>query len=407
MDSRAARKSWGFDSGIRHSQSLIAQLQTSIRKDTMSVVTTTPLNTHSEQPPVFVNQTVVFTGRLASFPRSEAQELVRKLGGTTPSGVNKNVTLLVIGDEGYLKEMAKSNKLKRAEEINAVGGSIRIISETEFLEMAGLESKATLEQKFYSLDRVQSVFPNIRADLVKYFARWGLFTPAVKTNANQYYRFKDLLLFRHINELLAQGLPLRKIAARLVAAQSPSPQIPLSFEEFKPRGQVLAMARTPEQPARTAEEWYTIGYECDSNPETYDKAVEAYENALAQNPNYVEAMINLANIYYARRDLKRARQLLERAVQLDPNNHAIYYNLGNVYDEAAELQRSLQAYQKAIALYPEYEPALFNLALVYERLGLVSKAKMLWQKYLEVDPLGEWAEVAREHLREERRGATG
>lgn len=373
----------------------------------MSAATSHLSDDHPEKTAIFANHAVVFTGKLASFPRSEAQELVRKLGGTTPSGVNKNVTLLVIGDEGYLKEMAKSNKFKRTEEINAAGGSIRIISETEFLEMAGLESKATLEQKFYSLDRVQSVFPNIRPDLVKYFARWGLFTPAVKTNANQYYQFKDLLLFRQINEWLAQGLPLRKIAGRLVPAQSPSPQIPLSFEEFKPRGQVLAMSRPPEQPARTAEEWYTIGYEYDNNPETHNQAIEAYENALSQNPDYVEAMINLANIYYARRELKRARQLLERAVQLDPDNHTIYYNLGNVYDEAAELQRSLQAYQKAIALYPEYEPALFNLALVYERLGLVSKAKMLWQKYLEVDPLGEWAEVAREHLQEERRGATG
>ncbi|MGH7598500.1 MAG: tetratricopeptide repeat protein [bacterium] len=373
----------------------------------MSAETSHLPNNHSETSLVFVNQAVVFTGKLASFPRSEAQELVRKLGGTTPAGVNKNVTFLVIGDEGYLKELVKSNKLKRAEEINADGGNIRIISETEFLEMAGLESKATLEQKFYSLDRVQSVFPNIRPDFVKYFARWGLFTPAVKTNANQYYQFKDLLLFRQINELLAQGLPLRNIAARLVAAQSPSPQIPISFEEFKPRGQVLAMSRAPEQPVRTAEDWYGIGYEYDNNPETYDKAIEAYENALAQNPNYIEAMINLANIYYARRELKRARQLLERAVQLDPDNHTIYYNLGNVYDEAAELQRSLQAYQKAIALYPEYEPALFNLALVYERLGLVSKAEILWRKYLEVDPLGEWAEVAREHLQEERRGATG
>jgi NAD-dependent DNA ligase len=132
----------------------------------MSAATSHLPNDHPEKTLVFANQAVVFTGKLASFPRSEAQDLVRKLDGATPSGINKNVTLLVIGDEGYLKEMAKSNKLKRAEEINADGGNIRIISETEFLEMAGLESKATLEQRFYSLDRVHSVFPKIRPDLV-------------------------------------------------------------------------------------------------------------------------------------------------------------------------------------------------------------------------------------------------
>jgi tetratricopeptide (TPR) repeat protein len=225
-----------------------------------------------------------------------------------------------------------------------------------------------------------------------------LFKPAVKTNAHQYYQFKDLLLFRQINEFLNQGLPLRKIAARLAEAQSPSPQIPIDFAEFKPRGQILAMHHDPPPLSRTAEEWYTLGYEYDANPETHDKAIEAYENALTQDPNYVEAMINLANIYYGRRELNRARQLLERAVQLDPNNHTIYYNLGNCYDEMAELQKALQAYQKSIELHAAYEPVLFNLALVYERLGLVGKAKILWRKYLEVDPAGEWAEIAREHL---------
>ena len=363
--------------------------------------------TPHEKPPIFANESVVFTGKLASFQRSEAQALVQKLGGSTPSGINKNVTLLVIGDEGYLKEISKSQKLKRAEEVNANGGKIRIISESEFLEMAGLDSHSTLAEKYYSLERVQSVFPKIRPDLVKYFARWGLFKPAVKTNARQYYQFKDLLIFRRINELLTAGLPLRKIAARLAEPQSPSPQIALSFEEFKPRGQILSLHIAPQKVERTAEEWYTLGYEYDTNPDTHDQAIEAYENALTQNPNYVEAMINLANIYYARRELTRGRQLLERTVQLSPNNHTIYYNLGNLYDEVAELEKCIQSYQKALELQPEYEPALFNLALIYERLGLVGKAEILWRQYLAVEPLGEWAEIAREHLRGERRGATG
>lgn len=366
-----------------------------------------PTETIPSMPSPFANQAVVFTGKLASFQRRQAQELVRKLGGTAPEGINKNVTLLVIGDEGYLKEISKSNKLKRAEEINAAGGQIRIISESEFLEMAGLESHSTLAEKYYSLERVQSVFPEIRPDLVKYFARWGLFKPAVKTNAHQYYQFKDLLIFRRINELLNAGLPLRKIAARLAEPPSPSPQIALSFEEFKPRGQILSLHIPPQKAERSAEEWYTLGYEYDVNPDTHDKAIEAYENALTQNPNYVEAMINLANIYYARRELTRGRQLLERAVQLAPDNHTIYYNLGNLYDENLELEKSIQSYQKALALQPDYEPALFNLALVYERLGLIGKAEVLWRRYLAVEPMGEWAEIAREHLQGGRRGATG
>jgi tetratricopeptide (TPR) repeat protein len=368
----------------------------------MSPEITQPRNDPTQKSLAFENRSVVFTGKLASFPRKEAQALVRKLGGATPPRITKNVTLLVIGDEGYLNEIVKSNKLKRAEEINAEGGRIRIVSEAEFLEMAGVESRKELEEKYYSLERVQSVFPRIRPDLVKYFARWGLFKPAVKTNAHQYYEFKDLLIFRQINELLSKGLPLRKIAARLVAGHTPSPQATIEFTEFKPRGQVLSLHRPPSVPEHTAEDWYKLGYEYDTDPQTYDKAIEAYENALALEPNYVDAMINLANIYYAQRDLGRARQLLERATQLDPYSYTICYNLGNIFDDMNELDNALKSYQKALELFPEYEPALFNIALAYEKLGLVGKAQEMWQKYLDADPAGEWAEIAREHLREER-----
>jgi len=373
----------------------------------MPNIKTEPLNAQPQKPFTLADQIVVFTGKLAAFQRREAQELVRKNGGTAPAHVTQETTLLVIGDEGYLKEIVKSSKLKRVEEINAEGGNIRIISETEFLHVAGVEGRETLEEKYYSLARVQSVFPNIRPDLVKYFARWGLFKPAVKTNAQQYFQFKDLLVFRQINEMLNQRLALRQIAARLVPAPQSSSQSILNFDEFKPRGQILTLHTPPQPVERTAEEWYTLGYEYDTTAETYDKAIEAYENALTQNPNYVSAMINLANIYYAKRELNRARQLLERACQLEAENHTIFYNLGNLYDELSDFEKSMKSYQRALELHPEYEPALFNLALVHERLGLVGKAETLWRKYLKVDPLGEWAEIAREHLRGEPRGATG
>lgn len=343
---------------------------------------------------------VVFTGKLFAFSRRQAQELVRRLGGQASPRVTKATTMLVIGEEGYLANIVKSNKLKRAEAINAGGGGIRILSEAEFLEMTGQESKASLEKKFYSLARIQRVFPRLRPDLIRYFAHWGLFTPAVKTNAQQYYEFKDLLVFRQIDELLDQKLALRAIAQRIRAGRQPSPQTALEFEEFKPKGAVVAL--TPKSAAtaapRTAEDWYNLGYRADGNPETYDQAIAAYENALAMNPHFVEALINLANIHFHRRELPAAAQLLERAQAEDSGNYLVCYNLANIYDELGETDQALQLYQRALTLFPEYEPAIFNLAVVYEKLGMQEAARTQWQRYLQLDPSGEWATIAREHL---------
>lgn len=356
--------------------------------------------TDLEPPKLFAEHSIVFTGKLASLSRREAQDMVVRLGGSAPARVAKNTTILVMGEEGYLTDIVKSSKLQRAEEINAAGGNVRILSESEFLEMVGMESKSVLERKYYSLDRIQRVYPRLRPDLIRYFAHWGLFKPAVKTNAQHYYQFKDLLTFRQIDELLAHRLPLREVARRVVEMRHPSPQIALRFEEARPKGIVLPLQKITKEAPRTAEEWYEVGFKADGNPETYDEAIAAYENALAMAPAYVDAMVNLANLYFHKKEVTRAITLLEKAQHLDENNYLVCYNLANLYDENAQYERAVQLYQRALLLLPNYEPALFNLAVVYEKMGQAGPARLYWKKYLEVEPEGEWASIAKEHLAE-------
>jgi DNA ligase (NAD+) len=74
------------------------------------------------QEGLFAGKTVVFTGTLEKMKRSEAQELVRKLGGTPSSSVSKKTDLVVAGkDPG-----SKYDK--------AVKLGIEIITEDEFLK---------------------------------------------------------------------------------------------------------------------------------------------------------------------------------------------------------------------------------------------------------------------------------
>jgi hypothetical protein len=100
--------------------------------------------------PVQVNlggATFLFTGKMATLPRKEAEDKVRQSGGSVLKGVSAKLHYLVIGDEGspLYGQGKKGDKQLKAEEYNAEGGNIKIISETAFLRMLSGEPQAVSE----------------------------------------------------------------------------------------------------------------------------------------------------------------------------------------------------------------------------------------------------------------------
>ena len=79
--------------------------------------------TRPEKGP-FAGKTVVFTGSLATMPRSEAEELVRRLGGRTATSVSQSTDLVVAGEEPGSKD-------DKARELG-----IPIVTEEEFVKRA-------------------------------------------------------------------------------------------------------------------------------------------------------------------------------------------------------------------------------------------------------------------------------
>lgn len=86
----------------------------------------------------FAGQAVVFTGAL-SMTREQAADLAARHGFDVKSGVSKKVSVLVVGDQDLaaLAGHSKSTKHRKADQLLAGGHSIRIIGETEFLQMLG------------------------------------------------------------------------------------------------------------------------------------------------------------------------------------------------------------------------------------------------------------------------------
>jgi hypothetical protein len=93
------------------------------------------------------NQRYLFTGKMQSMSRSEAEKLVKAAGGAISSAVNGKLDYLVIGDEGspFYGAGRKGSKQLKAEGLIAEGAALKIISETAFLQMLTGQTRSTSE----------------------------------------------------------------------------------------------------------------------------------------------------------------------------------------------------------------------------------------------------------------------
>ncbi len=116
-------------------------------------------------------------------------------------------------------------------------------------------------------------------------------------------------------------------------------------------------------------------------------------------PQFVEARYNLANLLL-RGDAPAAAAAHYRiALQQEPDLACAWYNLAYALAEQGLFEEAANALTRALGILPANPDAHFNLALCYEELDRHQEAIHHWQAFLRLAPTGEWAEIARCHLR--------
>jgi len=365
-------------------------------------------------------QLVVFTGKLSSLGRKDARALVTRLGGATADDVNAKTTMLVIGDEGFGPALNaeedpardKSNKLKRAEELNAqaIGGRpIRIVTEEEFCRLAGVATPSALKRQYYALRDVLARYRALREDHLRYLVKCGVLRPVLRTNADTFFAFPDLAIVKQANDGLVQGLSFRSVVRSLIAAHQG--QLEFDFRIDAAPAKIITLRR-PEasRPAAKAvegsvgardtalaEEYFRAASVLDEGDDsTQDEAAAEYRKALELDPYLVAALINLANIHYSRDELAEAQALYERAIGLESDFFEAHFNLGNIYHDLGRFQEAQACYREALRLNPFYAEAHFYLAVTFEKMGLSQEARPHWRGYQQLAPHGEWVELAKE-----------
>lgn len=162
---------------------------------------------------------------------------------------------------------------------------------------------------------------------------------------------------------------------------------------------VRAGGEAPAQQSARVQDMFLRAVQREENPATVPEAVELYQAILAMRPNHAPALINLGTIHYNQREYEHAEQLYRQATIADPEYALAFFDLGNVLDEMQRLAEATESYQKAVALVPQYADAHYNLALAYERQGQRRRALRHWLAYVRLDPVGPWANHAKEQAR--------
>jgi tetratricopeptide (TPR) repeat protein len=158
------------------------------------------------------------------------------------------------------------------------------------------------------------------------------------------------------------------------------------------------------------------------NQQKFADAQKHFEQALAADPRFGVARLNLGIALLSQQKLEAARAALEQAAQDLPRDPYAWYNLGLVYKDSGEAEKGVAAFQhvteltpeadghyfvgylqsqmqryddaivsfqKALAAYPYHASAEFGLARAYQRKGDAASAR---------EHLARFQKITTEHL---------
>ncbi len=284
----------------------------------------------------------------------------------------------------------------------------------------------------YSSSDVSRLFA-VTESRLRYWDRTGFLTPSGKRGRRRYYTFQDLIGLRAAKALLDAGLPLQRVRKSVDSLRGMLPKVTrplnelrvlsdgqsvlvrdaqgqfdartgqglLDFEVKDLRDDVVRVLQRHGELAkdkRSAYDMYLEGCRLDEDEATFERAEEMYRKALELDPGLANALTNLGNVRFRRGHPEEAEQYYRQALAIDADQPEAYYNLGFLFYERGDAAKAVPCFQRAVETDPAFADAHFNLAMALEDIGKHPAAKKHWQVYLQLEPQGAWAEVARRHL---------
>jgi curved DNA-binding protein CbpA len=137
---------------------------------------------------------------------------------------------------------------------------------------------------------------------------------------------------------------------------------------------------SPEIPTfqRSAEGFYQQGWHY-AQEKNYQLAIAFYQQAIAINPQFWQAYLQRAEVYYHNQQDRQVLSDCRQVLQLKPDCSQAYYYLGLSRQRLGYTQSSLEAYGKAIAIDQNNPQFYYQRGLALEELSELPAARKDFQ----------------------------
>ena len=182
-------------------------------------------------------------------------------------------------------------------------------------------------------------------------------------------------LRRHLPDTMPlSGLRIGAVADRVVVReggnrwQAESGQYLLGFDGDPADGSLSVIERNDAADASGgAQEWFGKGVALER--EDVEAALQAYARAIAAEPAFLDARINLGRLLHERGRFAEAERVYRDAIKAGGNDPVLLFNLGVLLDDMGRAADAVAAYESALRADPDLADCHYNLALLCEKLA--------------------------------------
>ncbi|MCH2212344.1 MAG: tetratricopeptide repeat protein [Fuerstiella sp.] len=152
-------------------------------------------------------ESVAFTGTLASMTHRAAGELTEQYGGRYVRSVSRVISILVVGEEGWPLEDdgQTSQKLLQACNLIADGAELRILSESDWLHLTGLNEQRDDIRRAYTPAMLSQLLV-VPVSMIRRWARIGLIRPVRRICRLPYFDYREVSSAQRLASLLDEGV---------------------------------------------------------------------------------------------------------------------------------------------------------------------------------------------------------
>jgi len=115
--------------------------------------------------------------------------------------------------------------------------------------------------------------------------------------------------------------------------------------------------------------------------------IESYREILRKDPNNLQALIGIGNLYFDTKQDQLAIENYQKALALDPSNANVRTDMAVCYRRKGNPDRAVEELKKAISMNPRHAQSRHNLGviLIYDKNDLDGGVKA-WEALMENIP---------------------